>query len=299
MTSTDTVDDGGQSAVVEQKTDDYVLASEQEAGAPAGGEQEQARENAEKDPNTEQPDQKPKKMGGYQRRIHNLSNENALLRQQLMEFQQQQQQAAGGKRPEQNAAVAKAQDGEPDIDDFENVLDYLKAHNQWSSEQALKAFKTEQETTAKEQQAHADYEAKQESFNERVDALIETVPDYYERASALYQQGLVTPAMESAILDSPVGEMVSLYFMANPHELEALVQATEAQVYRAVALVEAHLLQGQGQQQQQVQQGAVKRTTTAAAPITPVKPSANTQASIRDDMPYEEWVKLREKSLRR
>lgn len=297
MTSTDTVDDGGQTAVVEQKTDDYVLASEQEAGENAGGEQEQARENAEKDPNTEQAEQKPKKMGGYQRRIHNLSNENALLRQQLMEFQQQQQ-AAGGKRPEQNAAVAKAQDGEPDIDDFENVLDYLKAHNQWSSEQALKAFKTEQETTAKEQQAHAEYEAKQESFNERVDALIETVPDFYERASALYQQGLVTPAMESAILDSPVGEMVSLYFMANPHELEALAQATEAQVYRAVALIEAHLLQGQGRQQQQVQQGTVKRTTTAAAPITPVKPSANTQASIRDDVPYEDWVKLREKSLR-
>lgn len=298
MTSTDTVDDGGQSAVVEQKTDDYVLASEQEAGAPAGGEQEQARENAEKDPNTEQPDQKPKKMGGYQRRIHHLSNENAVLRQQLMEFQQQQQ-AAGGKRPEQNAAVAKAQDGEPNVDDFENVLDYLKAHNQWSSEQALKAFKTEQETTAKQQQAQAEYQTKQDSFNERVEGLLDHVPDYFERAAALYQQGLITPSIESAILDSPVGEMVTLYFMANPNELAQLAQGTEAQAYRAVALIEAHLLQGQGQQQQQVQQGAVKRTTTAAAPITPVKPSANTQASIRDDMPYEEWVKLREKSLRR
>lgn len=297
MTSTDTVDDGGQTAVVEQKTDDYVLASEQEAGAPAGGEQEQARENAEKDPNTEQPDQKPKKMGGYQRRIHHLSNENLLLRQQLAEFQQQQQQPAGGKRPEQQAAVAKAQDGEPDIDDFENVLDYLKAHNQWSSEQALKSFKVEQETTAKQQQAQAEYETKQSSFNERVEGLLDNVPDYFERAAALYQQGLITPSIESAILDSPVGEMVTLYFMANPNELAQLAQGTEAQAYRAVALIEAHLLQGQVGQQQ-AQQGTVKRTTTAAAPITPVKPSATTQSSIRDDVPYEEWVKLREKSLR-
>lgn len=130
-----------------------------------------------------------------------------------------------------------------------------------------------------------------------MDGILEKVPDFYERAAALYQQGLVTPAMESAILDSPVGEMVTLYFMAKPEELAKLAQASEAQVYRTVALVEAHLLQGQAGQQQ-AQQGTVKRTTTAAAPITPVKPSANTQASIRDDVPYEDWVKLREKSLR-
>lgn len=296
MTTTDTVEDGGQSAVVEHKTDDYVLASEQEAGGDAeAGDQEQARENAQKDTNTEQTDQKPKKMGGYQRRIHHLSNENAILRQQLMEFQQQQQNSAV-KRPENNAAVAKAQDGEPDIDNFENVLDYLKAHNQWSSEQALKSFKTEQENTAKQQQAHAEYETKQSSFNERVEGILESVPDYFERAAALYQQGLITPPIESAILDSPVGEMVTLYFMANPNELASLAQATDAQAYRAIALIEAQLLQGQGRQQ--APQGAVKRTTAATAPITPVKPSATTQASIRDDMPYEEWVKLREKSLR-
>lgn len=293
--TTETVETGGQSAVVEQKTDDYVLASEQEAGGDAGADDgEQARENAQKDPNTEQADQKPKKMGGYQRRILNLSNENQLLRQQLQEMQQGRPAA---QRPEQNAAVAKAKDGEPQIDDYENVLDFVKDHVKWSSNEALKAFKSEQETTAKQQQAQAEYETKQNSFNDRVEGLLEKVPDYYERAAALYQQGLITPAIESAILDSPVGEMVTLYFMANPNELAALAQAPEAHAYRAIALVEAHLLQGQNRQPQ-APQGTVKRTTTAAAPISPVKPSANTQASVRDDLPYEEWKKVREKSLR-
>lgn len=291
---TETVETGGQTAVVEQKTDDYVLASEQQSGETAGDDQEQARENAQKDPNTEQADQKPKKMGGYQRRILNLSNENQFLRQQLQEMQQGRPAA---QRPEQNAAVTKAKDGEPNADDYDDVLDYIKAHNKWTSQEALKAFKAEQETTAKQQEAQAEYETKQSSFNERVEGLLEKVPDYYERAAALYQQGLITPAIESAILDSPVGEMVTLYFMANPNELAALAQVPEGHAYRAIALIEAQLLQGQNRQAQ-APQGTVKRTTTAAAPISPVKPSANTQASIRDDVPYEEWVKIRERSLR-
>ena len=188
--TTETVETGGQSAVVEQKTDDYVLASEQEAGGDAGADdQERARENAEKDPNTEQPDQKPKKMGGYQRQIQRLNQQNMELMQRLAAYEKPAQQAQN--EAQNKPAVAKAQDGEPSIDDYENVLDYLKDHNKWSSEQALKAFKAEQETTAKQQEAQAEYETKQTSFNERVEGLLEKVPDYYERAAALYQQGFI------------------------------------------------------------------------------------------------------------
>jgi hypothetical protein len=177
------------------------------------------------------------------------------------------------------------------MNDFENVLDYLKAHQKWESAQAIKSFKETETKTAMEQKAAQEYQEKQAAFDERLEAIVDKVPDFYERAADLYRQGLVTPEMERAVLDSPVGEMVTLYYMAHPHEMQELVGKSEAQVYRAVALVEAKLVG--------VQQPVVGKQTRAAAPINPVKSSTGTQRSLTDDLPYDEWKKLRNDGLRR
>lgn len=281
------VETGAQAAVV-SKTDDYVLHSETVGGnadAP-GGEQGQ---EVKKEPVTEEP--KPKKPGGYQRQIHRLSTENEQLRQQLAQFQPKGGQQDGG--ADKNAAGKQA-GGEPQIDDFENVLDYLKAHNKWANDEALKAHTSEQEKLRTEQAEAQVYEEKSADYESRVEAnILKSVPDFYERAQALYEQGMVTPAIEKAVLDSPVGEMVTLYLMAHQNELAALAEASEAQVYRAVALIEARLMTGRQSAQSQ---GTGQRQTNASAPISPVKPSANTQKSIRDDLPYDEWKKLRDQS---
>jgi len=281
-----TEQNNGGSPAVESKSD-YVLASEQEAAeqkpVETAGEPEKT--------DTEESQPKPKKLGGYQRRIQNLSAENMRMAQELEQLRAAQNPQKV-QQPEKTPAAAQAKaDGEPDMNDFENVLDYLKAHQKWESAEAIKAFKETETKTAQEQKAAVEFEEKQAAFDERVESIIDKVPDFYERARALYQQGLVTPAVESAVIDSPVGEMVTLYFMAHPHELEALHGKSEAQVYRAVALIEAKLVG--------VQQPVVGKQTRAAAPINPVKSTQGTQKTLADDLPYDEWKKLRNDGLRR
>ena len=276
---------GGQPAVESSK--DYVLASEQEAA-----EQKPVETAGEPDKTDTQDDQpKPKKLGGYQRRIQNLSAENQRLAQELEQLRQAQNPQKAQTPEKQPAAAQVKADGEPDMNDFENVLDYLKAHQKWESAQAIKSFKETETKTAMEQKAAQEYQEKQAAFDERLEAIVDKVPDFYERAADLYRQGLVTPEMERAVLDSPVGEMVTLYYMAHPHEMQELVGKSEAQVYRAVALVEAKLVG--------VQQPVVGKQTRAAAPINPVKSSTGTQRSLTDDLPYDEWKKLRNDGLRR
>lgn len=290
MTTENAVDTGGQTAVVEQKTDDYVLASESGENATET-EQDKAAKPAEENTNDEQ-SEKPRKQGGYQRKIFNLTNENALLRQQLAEYQQQKAQV---NQPQAKTQPQTGASDEPQMEDYESVLDYLKAHNEWMHDRKYETRQKEQEAAAKQQKDQQEYETKQTAFDERIEQdILKSVPDFYDRAQALYDQGLITPAMENAVLDSPIGHMVSLYYMAHPQELEALAGMTEAQTYRAVALVESKLLQSSAPAQQNVN----RRPTAATPPISPVKPSASTQVSIRDELPYEEWVKVREKSLR-
>lgn len=281
-----TEQNNGGSPAVESK-DDYVLASEQEAA-----EQEPAQDAGKPEQTDTQDDQpKPKKLGGYQRRIQNQQSEIMQLRQQIEQLQAAQNSQAQKPADKPAAAQVKA-DGEPDMNDFENVLDYLKAHQKWESAQAIKSFKDNETKAAQEQKAAQEFQEKQASFDERVETIIEKVPDFYERAADLYRQGLVTAEMERAVLDSPVGEMVTLYYMAHPHELQELVGKSEAQVYRAVALVEAKLVGVQ-------QPASVGKPTRAAAPINPVKSSQGMQKSLTDDLPYDEWKKLRNEGLRR
>lgn len=265
--------------------DDYELASnELEADAPEPKKQPEPKEP----PKTEDP--KPKKMGGYQRRIHNLSQENTSLTQRNAELEQELARMRGGDTPKIQPKPKQQADGEPNPEDYDDVFEFLKDSNKWAAEQAIKNYKSEQETHA----VNAEYEEKQASFNDRVEStILQTVPDFYERAAALYQAGLVTETMEQALLDSPIGEIISLYYMAHQDELVELAQMTPYQQMSAIAKTEAKL-----QSAQQSRANPQPRRTAAPPPVNPVKKTARTQVSLSDEeMSYEDWKKLRERNM--
>lgn len=283
---TENLVDAGDNALNES-TNDYVTYSETDIDASKEEDQqvENPKEEAEAPEagqDSDNEEQKPKKPTGYQRKIYNQQQEIAALQQKIAELE--------GKLNPQPAKQVES-DGEPNAADYENAMDYMRDLAKWQAQNSLAQYKLEAQAQAEQAKQIAEYEAKQNDFNARVAKIMETVPDFYERAQSLYDQGLVTPEVENAVLDSPVGEMVSLYFMAHPQELANLSGMTAPQVYREVALIEAKLLAGNGSQQ------VAKRQTNAAEPINPVRAPATTQKSISDDIPYEEWVKMRNKQV--
>lgn len=275
---------------------DYELASELENTQQVITGEESPEHNDDQQP----VEQKPKKMGGYQRRIYNLQNENAELRKMLAGLQQGDKVQA----PQQPVGTNKVQqstndDPEPKPEDYSDVFAYLKDQASWAARQESRQFR--EQFTSEQQKAvlEAEYEERQASFNEKVEAdILSSVPDFWERAAELYQNGLVTPALENAILESDVGHMVSLYLMAHPQELQTLVGASEGQVYRAVALIESQLkngLQSNAAGRQAVNNPQLtNRTTQANRPIRPVRAQAKTQMKSPDEMTMEEFRQWRE-----
>lgn len=286
---------------------DYVLASELEANSQETVDTT-ATEPKKPEPKLDQPEQQPekKKMGGYQRRIHNLQKEvehwKSLAAQQQPVQQPTQQQPV--QQPQTKAGSQQSgSDPEPQPQDYDDVFKFMADHNRWAARQAVNEFKTQQQTEQQEAAANQEYEEKQLAFNEKAEAILEHVPDFWERAEQLYHAGLVTPHLENAILDSDMGPMVSLYLMANPQELQMITTMNEGQTYRAVTLIENHLKSGAGNMAQRPTPAAgqrvpnqqpVKRTTQAPAPIKPIRAQAQTQETDPDKMSMEEFRKWRE-----
>jgi hypothetical protein len=184
-------------------------------------------------------------------------------------------------------------DKEPQVTDYPDVLDYLKAHQKWEAQEAIKQFQENQKKEAETKASETEKAKKVDAYNERLKPVLEQIPDLPDRVTELAEQGLITPQLENAVLDSPMGELLTVYFLQNPQELVSMRGLNEAQTYRQVALVEAKL---QGQISQPV---AASKKTNAAAPINPIGKKSTTATKSPDEMSQEEFYQLEAKLKKR
>jgi len=156
----------------------------------------------------------------------------------------------------------------PDLQDYDDVVEYT-----------LDMARYER----KQESLQAELQKQTKALAERADVVRAEKPDYDEKISALVQSQLVTPEIEKAIYDSPMGADIGYHLANYGADLMTLRGLPAEQLPKAIKAIEAFIKKGGEQEKPKV--------TKAEPPIAPPGVTANVE---RDFSSYtqEDWEKM-------
>lgn len=234
-----------------------------------------------------------KKKGGYQRRVDKLTKQKAEAQREV-EFWRAKalegQKPAGDQKVEVKPAIDTSK--KPKAEDFEKHDDYVEALTDWKLDQKLGAEKAQ----AREQLAKAEQKTQLKTHLERVIAFEKSHPDFKEVMEDIGEVRL-SMAVNNAIIDSEHGPELMYEFAKNPGELERLNALSPESAARAIGRLEAKF-ESSAEKAKETTTTSEKKVTTAPKPISTINSKAGHTKSTRDELPYDEWVKLRRTELR-
>lgn len=263
--------------------------------APAAGEVAPASQEVPGDtavkPEAPAPSEKPgdkpadKPEDGYQKRINKLTwqrsearRENAALRQRNQELEAQFQ------KPKETA-------DEPKESDFQSYGEYLKALSRYETDQRLKAKQKESDDKASRESVDVYKAEVTEQFQERIEEFRESTEDFDD---AIKQSGILklpdsptVEAMSLAIAESESGPRLLYHLAKNMQEAYRIAHLSPYAAAREIGKLEAKLPE------------LVKPTSSAPAPIAPVKPRAQASESPSESDDMKTWISKRNKQVRR
>lgn len=169
----------------------------------------------------------------------------------------------------------------PDIQDYDDVLEYTEDLATWKAGEIF-----ESKTTQLNLQRQID------ALAERADILKAEKPDYKEKVSALLESRLITPDIEKAILASPLSAELAYHFAQYGGDLMNVRGLPVAEQPKAIKAIEAFIKRG-GEPQEK------PKVTKAEPPITPPGVTANADRPLSrysqqeiEDMPLSQFNPL-------
>jgi hypothetical protein len=265
--------------VVETPSEDAPDASE--TAAESDTEEEKTEEQPEKEEAEDEKaeDSKPvKKKGGWQRRIDQLTREKHELEARLASLATKPAETKPAK------AETKADDGEPQIGDFETYDAYTRALARHEARQLI----DEQMKHLREAEEKAVREYAQKREAEQWDAkLAEARTRYKDFDDIAFDPDVpVTPAMAEVIRDSDKGADLAYWLGQHPERAAEIAKLTKATaIAREFGKIEAELAQPAP---------VVKKPKISAAP-EPIKPVGSKAATSKApaDMDFMEYERYR------
>ena len=234
------------------------------------------------DPETGEP---KKKMGGFQKRIARLNNRLTALEEENARLKA----APTAPHREQQAMVAEPQP--PDENSFNSYAEFKAAERKYISD--LAEFKAEQKLQAREKARATEAEAAKAkereaevktSWAKRLEAAHAAHPDLED----LLEEDLPTsPVMQTYLMGSVHGGEMLHHLASHPDECRRIAALSPRGAELALARIEEEISKKAPTTTTQ------KRTTSAPAPLQPLKGSgtaARDLASIKDDS---EWYQAR------
>ena len=217
----------------------------------------------------------PKKTGGFQKRISQLT-------QRLREAEEELVRSRAEAQP-QPAVEAKA----PNRDDFEDYESYLIALTDHRVEQ--KVAEREATRAQKENQVRAEreYKALEREWNKREEAVVAKYEDYQDVAYA--DDHMVSPAMAGVIKASEIGPEIAYYLGKHPSESDEIADLSPAQAALAIGRIEERLRQ---------QQSTKPKRSNAPPPAEAGRTGASESSNqLSEKMTPDQWIKARRKQL--
>ena len=236
------------------------------------------------------PDGKPKKEGGFQKRIRKLSQAKSEA-EAAAEYWRRK--ALGIEQVQAKPEATGAEKPKPRPDDFETLAEYLDARDAWVEERAARKALSEYEAKTKAESAKSEQERIAEKWEQHKNTGREKYEDFDEVIESY--DGPITPAMSEALLTSEVGADLAYWLGKNPEKAAEIAKLSPIATARELGKIEARIAE---------QKSAAPKaapTTRAPKPPTPVsKPSGSSAVDVNDpNVPYEDWLKARNAQLQR
>lgn len=194
---------------------------------------------------------KPKKKGGFQKKLERKDREIEQLREQLARQQQ----------PQETKPVDKVVDTtqKPKIDDFDSQADYLEALTDWKVEQKVK----EREQEAKKASIKTEYESRVSKFQSQIADFAKTTDDYADVIEDV-SDVMITPGLQEAILESENGPEILYNLAKNRDELMRINKLSLVAQAKEIGKLEARLAKTEEKKPE------LKTKTAAPPPPKPV-----------------------------
>jgi len=289
----------------EAKASEQKQASESETGeteegkeAPAESDEPDSKskeksedEEDEEAESKEAATDKPKKKGGFQRRIDKLNAAKADAQREADYWKREalKKNATEPAKSEVESKVEKTADGEPKADDFENHSDYVRALAEWIADTKIR------ERDAKEAKAKLENEHQQKlnTHYAREKAFADKTPDYLEALEEVDNFSSASPALSQLVVDSENGPELMYALAKNREEFERINSLPPLAAARELGKFEAKLNAKPSEETK-----PEKKITKAPAPIAPVGSKGGTvEKSIYDaeNLSQREYEELRAK----
>ena len=228
-------------------------------------------------------DAKPKKKGGFQKRIDKLNKAKSLAEQEAAHWRERYL-ANENKTTEKKEVVAAekpktASDGKPDPEQYKNAAEYFEALTDWKVDQKEKA----REFQAKAAQAKTEQEKTLSGFRERTKEFKKTVTDFDDVLADVDHIPL-SAAMQDLFVSSDHGHQLLYELAKDPAEYERVTKMSPLQAARELGKREAKLSVKASEEPIET------KTTKAPPPIKPVGKASTVSTKDPGEMSYRDYV---------
>lgn len=237
---------------------------------------------------------KPKRTGGFQRKIERLTRENEYLARRFHElaYQQQQRPPQQPQQPQQQPAVgiASAQDGRPRQDQFDSYDEYLDKLTDWKLEARL------QQEHAAQQQRHqaAQQQERLTGWQQRVGQFKSEAPDFEDVLESVDHINL-TPVLQQAIMADALGPKLAYELARRPEDFARIASLDPVGALTALGEFKARLEPAKTA----APSNGVKPVSRAPNPIRPVGNGAGATSTVpMDQMPLGDYIRARERQIK-
>lgn len=225
-----------------------------------------------------------KKMGGFQKRIQRLNSRLAAVEEENARLRA----SAPSTPARESEALAEPQP--PDESKFSNYAEFKAAERKYFADLAdYKAeMKIQARDKAKEKESEADKARQREAevkttWSKRLEAAHEAHPDLEE----LLEEDLpTTPTMQTFLMESAHGGEMLHHLASHPEECRRIAGLTARGAEIALARIEEEI-------SKKAPTATQKRTTSAPAPLAPLKGSGTASRPLDSIKNDDEWYRAR------
>lgn len=275
------------------------VEEESEEAAGSESEEESDSEEEESDPEVDEEEEaeevKPKKKGGFQKRIDKLSKAKSDAERDRDHWREVA--LAGKKTPEETKTTTEEVPEiavRPKAEDFEKHDDYVEALTDWKLDQKLAAKERERQVETVKTEAAKRWDAHQSRMN----TFRESHPDIDEALQNVAKTKISLPLNE-LIIESDLGAEIVYELAKNPKEFERLCKLSPLAVGKEVGKLEAKL--SKTSTTTMVIPKTSERKISTAKPVTPLR-TRGSNAIDKDisnpKLTQKEYDKLRDEQLK-
>lgn len=254
-------------------------------------EAEESEEDSEESDDSEK--EKPKKKGGFQRRIDKLNARHAQAQQEADYWKSMalKKDAVETKKESVEPVQKVNASDKPDPENFDSHSDYVEALTDWKIEQREKASKEE----AQKSQLQIEQEKVLKSHSERVNAFSEKVDDFYDVLESV-DDIAVSPTVREIIISSDNGAELMYELAKNKKEYARICALPPLAAARELGRIETRL----DSKSSEDKKTEIKKITKAPQPIAPVGSKGGVISKSIDDpnLSQSEYEALRRKQMR-